>query len=166
MRKKKNTHIVDVVTKQPISQELKNGYYITIRFMYGDADGYAFREMGPFSKDEKHLLFDAIETIERCVYAYPRGKGGDDGYEHIPGWAKWFGDEDYYDDEDWGDYEDEDEEEDCEEEKESLCQPPQAIPMEYTHDGWHSPATFKDYEVKYYENGQPYECNVVWEDVK
>lgn len=145
MRKKteiQDRKVKEVKITNPMEKEIKNGYYITVNFMYGDADGFVDREIGPFTEDEMDLLYDAIETLERCVHAYPNGRCGDDTYDHIKGFSKWFGFE----------YDDEDE------------IPEQAIEMEYEPDGWGGQASFEYYTVNYYKNGDPFECEIEWED--
>lgn len=42
--------IKDVKITQPITKEkIKEGFYVTVKFMYGDADGYHSETYGPFS---------------------------------------------------------------------------------------------------------------------
>lgn len=144
-----NKKILNIVPKTKLPLEIKNGYYIIVKFMYGDADGYVEREMGPFNEGEMDSLFDAIETIERCINEYPCGRGGIDTYNYVKGWVKWFGEREDY--EEYGD------------KSEPYICPPQAIMMERTPDNWGSQATFDDYKVMYYDNNQPYECEITWD---
>ena len=88
--------IIDVEiaeTAQPagIPQE---GYYVELHYMYGDADGYNDVTAGPFPNSKKHLLIELLNILEAMLASYPNGKGGWDGYSHVPGYDKWF-DPDY-----------------------------------------------------------------------
>lgn len=73
--------IKDVVIKEPIKRKtIKEGYYVDIDFMYGDADGYVKKTYGPFSEKEKEYLIHFLNTLEQCLNAFPRGRGGFDMY--------------------------------------------------------------------------------------
>ena len=130
--------VKNVIIKNRVNEPVKNGFYIEITFMFGDADGYQTEEMGPFSNEELPLLCDALDTINRCMIAYPNGRGGGDTYNHVDGFEKWF------------DTDNED-------------APKQAIDMVYTPDGWGDQAEFEYYHVFYYDNGQKYDCEIICE---
>lgn len=128
----------EIVIKNKINEPIKDGFYIEVTFMFGDADGYQTEEMGPFSKKELPLLYDALETIQRCIDAYPNGRRGGDTYNHVEGFNKWFNDYEYV--------------------------PEQAIDMVYEPNGYGDQAGFDYFEVFYYDNGEKYECEVVFEE--
>lgn len=70
------------------------GYYAALHYMYGDADGYNDVVAGPFPYGQKHLFIEFLNVLEGMLSAYPEGKGGFDGYGHVPNYAKWFNEED------------------------------------------------------------------------
>ena len=50
--------------KEKIKKEqIEEGYYITIFFMYGDGDGEADRRVGPFYKEEETKLLEFINIL-------------------------------------------------------------------------------------------------------
>ena len=117
---------------------IKEGYYIEVTFMFGDADGYTTNEIGPFSDFEKDEMLDALATIQRCIDEYSdSGRCGYDEYNHIEGFKKWFSDD--------------------------IDSAKQAIDMVYQPDGMGIQASFDDYTVYYYKNGEKYNCKVIYE---
>jgi hypothetical protein len=71
--------------------DTREGFVVKIETMIGDADGEGLIEVGPFEKDkEEHLLEELIKLCIKLSRAYPNGRGGDDGYNHIEGFEKWF----------------------------------------------------------------------------
>jgi hypothetical protein len=71
--------------------DTREGFVVKIETMIGDADGSDSIEIGPFEKDkEEHLLEELIDLCIRMSMAYPNGRGGDDDYNHIESFDKWF----------------------------------------------------------------------------
>ena len=68
----------------------ERGFYVTMEYMYGDADGYNTVVAGPFPDEKKHLLIEFLNVLEDMAHRYPHGKGGFDGYEDVPNYNKWF----------------------------------------------------------------------------
>ncbi len=66
---------------KPKKRKIKDGYYVKIDFMHGDADGDARVTAGPFYKDEEPILDIFITMLDKCLKAFPHGKGGFDTYE-------------------------------------------------------------------------------------
>lgn len=131
--------VKDISITEKVKEKIKNGYYIEVEFMFGDADGYTTKEMGPFSEEEKMELIDAVETIQRCIDEYAdTGRGGLDDYDHIKGFDKWFSDE--------------------------IESPNQAISMVYEPNGCGIQASFDNYSVYYYDNGEKYNCEIIFEN--
>ena len=60
----------------------KDGYYVQVEFMVGDADGYIKKKFGPFYDDETEYLDMFLDILDKCVCAFPKGKGGCDTYEY------------------------------------------------------------------------------------
>lgn len=71
------------------------GFYVRLDYMYGDADGSNSVIAGPFPEDKKHLYLEFLNLLDTMKSWYPHGKGGYDGYEDVPGYAEWFGDDDF-----------------------------------------------------------------------
>lgn len=122
-----------------------NTYVVTISFMEGDADGYVEEEIA--IKDEKDLK-EFVDFCFRCAVAYPHGKGGDDRYNHVPGYHRFVGD---YNKDDW------DEDEPYEESD--------TIYLEYwpmQDYEWYT--SFDSFKVEYYgATGQPCSVKVITE---
>lgn len=68
--------------------EHNNKYKVHVTFMEGDADGYQHENVY-FKLGEEEDLIDFMNFMSRCAVAYPHGKGGYDGYEHVEGYDKW-----------------------------------------------------------------------------
>ena len=61
-----------------------NCYRIAIKFMYGDADGYATKELFiPKNEKNETELPRFLTFLESCGKAYRHGRGGADTYEHV-----------------------------------------------------------------------------------
>lgn len=70
------------------------GFYVDMEYMYGDADGYATRTVGPFPADRHDLILEFLNVCQGMLDLYPHGKGGWDGYASVPKYSAYF-DEDY-----------------------------------------------------------------------
>lgn len=149
MKKKlKSIEIRDIKEK-----ELKNGYYIKIGYMHGDADGESDEELGPFNASQMELLIDAIETCDRLVDIYKRSSFSGkyrENCENTDGFKRWF-DEDAF-------------EENLtlhgclEDDKNILICP--GIEMDMFD--YESLAIFVSYFVYFYDNGVEYNCKLNW----
>jgi hypothetical protein len=125
--------------------EYKDCYMIEVKYMYGDADGYADDKIGTFdasNKEEMEELKDALITCRNMKNAYPHGRGGCDDYDEdvAPGFDKWFNPEEYEDN--------------------TGKENPFAISMECDpfSDGH---ASFDDYTLYYYDEvGTKHSCSV------
>ena len=85
MKIERERHMIkDVMIKgkEKIKKQ-KEGYYVKIEFMYGDADGGTKKEFGPFYPEQKKYLLHFLNMLEDCLNAYPNGKGGFDEYEEV-----------------------------------------------------------------------------------
>lgn len=72
-----------------------NVYKFYLRFMIGDADGYAYETLY-VSPDNKHIE-RFITFLDDCEKAYPHGRGGGDKYNYnrvVPEWEVFCGDDD------------------------------------------------------------------------
>jgi len=86
----KTKPFTNVVIREEIKNNKQSGYYVTVDYMYGDADGYNAVEYGPFKKGQEKYLAAFANMLEECVEAYPNGRGGDDNYENeVPAFAVW-----------------------------------------------------------------------------
>lgn len=72
-----------IIENKKEEQQLEEGFYVDIEFMYGDADGYTNRTVGPFYPNQKEYLIQFLNMLEACLNAYPNGRGGDDEYEDV-----------------------------------------------------------------------------------
>lgn len=100
MRKDVNTMIKDIIITTPKTNNQKDGFYVNIDYMYGDADGEVTRTIGPFANTdtEKSYLIQFVNMLEKCLKAYPHGRGGFDTYEDkVPELKLW---NIYYDNDD------------------------------------------------------------------
>lgn len=64
-------------------------YEVKITFMEGDADGYQYKTIR-FKNDGKQTdhMIEFLNFLARCSVAYPNGKGGYDGFDHVDGYEK------------------------------------------------------------------------------
>ena len=69
------------INEKPKTKKVKDGYYVKIDFMYGDADGSTTRKIGPFMKHEEAALDAFLTMLDKCLKAFPNGKGGFDQFE-------------------------------------------------------------------------------------
>lgn len=122
-------------------KDSRKGYLLIIETMIGDADGYESLEVGCFQENQLHLLEEVINVCDRMTKEYPHGRGGDDEYNHIEGFQRWFS-EDYK-----GNYSD----------IENLA------PFEwcYSSDGYCMQNSIDGYKVIYLENGEEYEVKIL-----
>lgn len=72
-----------IVIKEAIGKNVKEGFYVYIDYMYGDADGFVTRTYGPFYKNEEKYLLKFLSTLDECLEAYPNGRGGFENYEDV-----------------------------------------------------------------------------------
>lgn len=128
------------VAKKP-KEDNRKGYLLIIDTMIGDADGYDTVEVGCFQENELHLLEEVIGVCDRMIEAYPNGRGGDDDYNHIEGFEKWFT-EDY---------------EDNIENIEHLA----PFQWSYSTDGYYMQNSIEGYKVVYLDNGEEYEVDII-----
>lgn len=94
-----------MITHIEIGKEIKTdipkeGFYVKLKWMYGDADGYAFKEIGPFPEERKDLYIEFLNVLNAMIAEYAKtGKGGFDAYDHIPGVEKFFCTDEFFPDE-------------------------------------------------------------------
>ncbi|MEB9469509.1 hypothetical protein P4J10_23230 [Bacillus cereus] len=125
------------IKEKVINISYLNAYVVECEAMYGDADGWGEVEVGGFTRGkDEHLLKEFLEFCERMKNAYPNGRGGYDDYGHVEGYDKWF----YADNL-------------TTEEFERLPKKVQELSTYWLNDpqGDGMEATFKDYEVFYYD---------------
>lgn len=73
-----------IIIKEAIKEKnIEEGFYVHIDFMYGDADGFVTRTYGPFYKNEDKYLLEFLSMLDKCLEAYPNGRGGYDNYEDV-----------------------------------------------------------------------------------
>lgn len=63
-------------------------YLVYTSWMFGDADGYEDAET-IFPANEKNEMPGFLTVLEKALLAHPNGKGGSDGYDHVPGWEEY-----------------------------------------------------------------------------
>lgn len=80
-----------IIENSPIKEE-RNGYLLVIDTMEGDADGYGTLEVGTFEENQLYLLEEVIKICDEMLKAYPHGRRGNDTYDHVEGFKKWFTD--------------------------------------------------------------------------
>lgn len=61
-------------------------YIVYTSWMFGDADGDGDSET-IVKAENKDQLPGFLMMLEKAIIAHPDGKGGYDGYDHVPGWA-------------------------------------------------------------------------------
>lgn len=67
------------------------GFYVTLEWMFGDADGDVERTFGPIPHDRRDLVLELANLLEDMVCLYEdSGKGGYDGYEDVNNYNLWF----------------------------------------------------------------------------
>ena len=128
-------------------KDIRKGYLLIISTMAGDGDGYEDIEVGCFQEDELHLLEEVINVCDRMTEAYPHGRGGDDEYNHIEGFYRWFS-------------------QDCEDidgNEMDISDIEHLAPFHWTHDssGWYSSNSIDGYKVVYLEDGYEYQVEIV-----
>lgn len=90
--------ITAIKIKNPIKKKVpKKGFYVKIKWMYGDADGYKETKVGPFPENRKDILIDFLNVVSDMLRLYPHGKGGYDGYDSVDGYLKFFSEDYRYD---------------------------------------------------------------------
>lgn len=148
--------IKDVKITKPIAKErIKEGFYITVNFMYGDADGWHDETYGPFVEKEKKHLIDFLNMLEKCLEAFPHGKGGYEEYHtEVPELNIW-------DCEHWNN----DIEAKLSDEQKSIIERI-GFEWEYCPDGYGCQASIEGYEVKYYNSLDRVWCKVKLEKDK
>lgn len=73
--------ITDIIITKPRKNNQKDGFYVNIDYMYGDADGEVTRTVGPFNNTDIAYLIQFVNVLEKCLKAYPNGRSGSDTYE-------------------------------------------------------------------------------------
>lgn len=139
--------------KNKKEKEIKNGYYINIGYMYGDADGDAERELGPFNESQIELLIDAIETCDRLVNIYKQHSYCRDYRkicEETDGFERWFDEEAFDENLKSHGYLENDE------------NVPSCTGIETDIFDYESLATFVSYSISFYDNGVEYNCKLNW----
>lgn len=115
------------------------GFYVDMKYMYGDADGYATHTVGPFPREREDLLLEFANVCQGMLELYPNGKGDWDGYEDVPKYNAYF-DEDY-------DREEEDPDQDV---RESV-----GAETEYAPDDSGCVASLQEYRCYYCDGSSP-----------
>ena len=84
----------------------KDVFILTCVAMFGDADGYETVKVGQFTNTDagKEGLEEAIRCCDRMEKKYPYGKGGEDSYDDVEGFNKWFLDGDNWPSDPYTDY--------------------------------------------------------------
>ena len=143
--------------KNKITSNNKDGYYVLANFMYGDADGYTDKKIGPFKKDEEIYLSMFLDMLDKCLNAFPNGRGGFDEYEDkVEELKMWNTAYEYEDEEDESDYIA------FTNLSKEIIEVIERIGFEWpvTPDGWSVQASIKDYKVVYIENNVTYKVDV------
>lgn len=136
----------------------EDGYYVKIKFMYGDADGYTKKKIGPFKVGEERYLNAFLDMLDKCLKAFPNGMGGGDTYEqegNVQELKLWNIDYDPWD---------------YDEEFELLYNntPEEMLNFierikftwPYTPNDWNEQASIEHYKVEYYSKGIVYKVNI------
>lgn len=138
------------ITKPIANKKIKEGFYVTVEFMYGDADGYKKETYGPFTQKEKQYLINFLNMLEKCLAAYPNGRGGfDDYHSKVKELKLWDMN---------GDCDDDAYEKLSQEERDVIERI--GFEWEYCPDGYGCQASIEDYEVKYYNSLDRVYCKV------
>ena len=75
----------------PVQAPPVDAYTVEIQLGMGDADGFSEMMVGPFQRGvHEENLESLLGLLERIAAAFPGGMGGDDNYDHIPGYIQWF----------------------------------------------------------------------------
>ena len=141
----------------------KDGYYVKIKFMFGDADGYTDKRVGPFKKGEEEYLDMFLTMLDKCLKAFPNGKGGFDTYE-IQGKVNelklWNQDYEPYDEEEVEEYDKFLESIEVTEKLQKLIN---RIKFKWpcTPDDFNSQAEILEYKVEYCENNTIYKVTII-----
>ena len=137
---------------------IKDGYYVKVDFMYGDADGYTKKSIGPFNKTEEKYLDMFLNMLDKCLKAFPNGKGGFETYEKKVDELKlWNPNYEPYDEEEVKEYD-----KLIENITQDMLDIIDRINFEWpcTPDDWCCQASITDYKVVYYQNNVCYK--VTW----
>jgi hypothetical protein len=77
----------------------KQGFYIKIEFMHGDADGTTYDEVGPFYEKDFPLATEFIEFLESAIHgSYEAQRHEKEGESEYPKYWQRFMDEDWPED--------------------------------------------------------------------
>jgi hypothetical protein len=81
------------VTTPVASGKVAERFYVEVKVMFGDADGFETFDVGPFSRspEDQAGLTDLVETLRRVEQTE---FWDNDGYDQVEGFRAWF-DEDY-----------------------------------------------------------------------
>jgi hypothetical protein len=141
--------MIFVVTGASNVPDYRDAFVVEVKVMYGDADGYGNFEIGPFARDEDEaLLGDFVTLCKGMDEAYKYGRGGDDDYNHVPGFNEWFDSENHLTEEQW---------DALPKKQQELCWD---WPRDPQGDGIQS--SFEKYEVFYYdETGVKFDVKVI-----
>lgn len=75
----------------PVPAVANDSYMVEIQSMMGDGDGYRNLVVGPFKRGQHEAsLQSLLETLKRMDEKFPRGMGGQDGYDDVLGYYEWF----------------------------------------------------------------------------
>lgn len=112
------------IDKNPTAPSIpQEGFYVTLYWMFGDADGDTEQTAGPIPTGRRDMVIELANVLENMVDLYAdSGKGGYEGYETVPGIAKWFPNEEFDCDDD-----DTDEDFDCDNDNTDKNDPDQTI---------------------------------------
>lgn len=78
---------------EPVENKLpRDVFVLKVEAGFGDADGIEIFDLNVFPNtlSGKEELEAAIQCCERMAAKYPYGKGGEDGFEDVEGFDKWF----------------------------------------------------------------------------
>ena len=73
------------------TQTPAKGYYFTLEWMYGDADGEIEKTYGPIPAERTDMALELANLLNDMVELYSEtGKSGYDDYEDVPNYDPWF----------------------------------------------------------------------------
>ena len=142
-----------------IKRGVRNGYYIEIDYMFGDGDKFIKKKVGPFLKREEEQLNTFLDILDKCISAFPNGKGGFDFYEDegkVSELKVWMHEYEPYDDEEYDEF-DRLCEELSEKDKKVINRIKFNWPTEPAHD---TQAEILEYKLLYYKDNVCYKVNI------
>lgn len=70
----------------------KSGYEVIVETMAGDGDGWEDIRIGMFKESDLDLLENLVILLDKMLEIHPKEFIDKNGYNHIEGFSKWFGD--------------------------------------------------------------------------